>query len=214
MQDLPLLFALRRFRPAVETEYPELDQYKDSCVLIKTSKSIYNTWSFTIINNVKNILKHTKIISYNEDKWLDDQIVQFKIKVDYEIITSYIKFNNHCIKFDLNEYMIPLFKISDPHKILGDIYCDLHLEEYESYRFNLCPPKNNIKIPDHIAKVYIQSLIDNGDYCPISMEPFNINKTFLTSCGHALSQSSAELWFVKNNTCPVCRETILDELPK
>jgi hypothetical protein len=210
MQELPLLFAIRRFRPGVETEYPELKQYKDICILIKTSKSVCNTWSFTIINNVKNIMKDTKIILYNKDKWLDNNIIQFKIKVDHEIIISNIKFNNYCIKFDMNEFMIPLFKISDPHRILGDIYCDLHLEEYTSYRFTLFPPKNNIKIPDHIVKVYIQSLIDNNEHCPISMEPFDINKTFLTSCGHALSQSSAELWFAKNNTCPVCREINLE----
>ena len=204
MHELPLLFALRRYRPGIEFEYPELKDYKDSCVLIQTSKSLTNSYSLTILDNVATILKKTKIIEFNEDKWLDNDIVEFKIKVGYEIIISHVKFNNYCIKFD--EFMVPLFKMSEPHKILGDIYCDLHLDEYQRYRFNLFPIKNISIIPEHIAKVYIQSLIDKGECCPISLEPFKINNIFLTSCGHALSQLSADLWFAKNKTCPVCRD--------
>jgi hypothetical protein len=206
MQELPFLFALRRYCPDIENAYPELKRYKDSCILIQTSKSIYNTWSFTIINNVSSILKNTKIVSCTQDKWLDNEIVKFKIDVDNEILISYIKFNNYCIKYDLSGFMIPLFKISEPHKILGDIYCDLHLDQYDTYRFNLFPYKNSKIIPEHVAKVYIQSLINKGENCPISMEPLDIKNTFLTSCGHALSQSSADVWFAKNTTCPVCRE--------
>jgi len=209
MQELPLLFALRRYRPGIESEYPELEKYKDSCILIQTSKSAYNTWSFTIMNNVATILKHAKIVPFNEDKWLDNDIVQFNIEVEGsssgESIVSNIKFNNYCIKFDVDGFMIPLFKISDPHKILGDIYSDLHLDQYSSYRFNLFPAKNSNVIPAHIVKVYIQSLIDKNETCPISLESFEMDKTCITSCGHALSKSSAESWFSKNTTCPVCR---------
>uniref|UniRef100_A0A6C0HER9 RING-type domain-containing protein n=1 Tax=viral metagenome TaxID=1070528 RepID=A0A6C0HER9_9ZZZZ len=205
MYELPLLFALRRYRPGVEIDHPELEKYKDSCILIQTSKSVYNTWSFTILNNVASILKRAKITPYSEDRWLDNDIVQFKIQVDDERIISNIKFNNYCIKFDVDGFMIPLFKISEPHKILGDIYCDLHHDDYTSYRFNLFPSINKSVIPVHIMKVYIQSLIDKGETCPISLESFEIDKTCITSCGHALSKSSAETWFLKNTSCPVCR---------
>ena len=207
MQELPLFFALRRHRPNIELLHSNLESYKNTAVLIQTTKNSDKTWSFTLMEEPSAILNGAKMSPCSHDHWLNNDIVEFRIKVKSSTVKTHItvvKFNNYTI--DSDGCIIPLFKISDPCEILGDTFTNITLPQNSFYRFNLVYPKEiTSTIPPHIVNIYIQSLLDKKDACPITMEPFEKTTTCITSCGHALSKTGAYKWISEKKSCPVCR---------
>ena len=206
---LPPLFVIRRYRPDILDTRPEVLPYKDIAVLIK-SVNINNKWKLILIENPKNILENGTIVQSYDDLWLNYNIIEYNVQTanDKEYNIN-VKYNNHYI--DNKGEKIPLLKISDPCKILPlEFY---YLNIYDSFKFNfICGPikqdniiKNNI--PPHILNLYIENIINSGECCPITMEPFTKENINITKCGHAIS-NAGEIWVRNKGTCPVCRETI------
>ena len=52
--------------------------------------------------------------------------------------------------------------------------------------------------------------LDSDHNCSICLDVIEDNVITLQKCKHQFHRSCITMWFEKNNTCPLCRETILD----
>jgi hypothetical protein len=219
MYSLPPFFALRRYRPNVESDYPELDAYKNIAVLLQTTKNENNSWSLDIVQNPHRLLNGAIISSQMDDLWFNTKVIEVNIKQhnSSNVHKVSIKYNNTIIKY--NDSIIPLFKIGIPCTVLDDIFFHLKESQYVSFRFemkngpiqqSIIKPSTTIvlhknSIPQHMINTFIESLLDKKEICPILLESFTKDTICITSCGHPISKQSAETWFLQKKTCPVCR---------
>ena len=78
----------------------------------------------------------------------------------------------------------------------------------QEYRDMLEASKKKSTIPNHILKVYMDSLIEKNECCPVTLMPLTKETICLTKCGHAFSRLSAKHWIQDAHSCPVCREPV------
>ncbi len=60
-------------------------------------------------------------------------------------------------------------------------------------------------IPKRIARLVAIDYINNGEECPITMMPLDVDTTAVTSCYHVFEKSALEEWMKTNTSCPVCK---------
>jgi hypothetical protein len=218
MSDLPLYFAIKRYRPNIEEEYPSLEPYKNLGVLIQSTKNQNGSWSLEMVNNPSILIEDASTSVSNADRWFNNRIDEFQV-CKYNSTTTIplrIKFNYTIIVN--TDFTIPLLKISDPCNVLSKAFYDLPNNLDYGFELNnaiqretqtipkfLETKPQEIKIPSHIMSAYIQSLLDKKEVCPITMEPLEQDTLYVTTCGHAMNKGAAERWITQKKTCPVCR---------
>jgi hypothetical protein len=82
-------------------------------------------------------------------------------------------------------------------------------QEHHAPRRGQTEPTQTIvtaSLPQHIVNSYIQTLLQAGETCPISMEPLTQESSVITPCGHAVSKDAAVHWIQGAHSCPVCRK--------
>ena len=209
MSEFPLYFAIRRYRPNIEDDYPELEPYKNLGVIIQSTKDSSGTWKLDLVETPSILLENVRIVSSRRDQWYSDRIVDipvYKYKSS-STLTMRVKFSDTILITP--DFSLPLLKISDPCEVLSTKF--YNLPEYLSCGFDISLSLSseikggNSKIPEHIMAVYIQSLLDKKEVCPITMEPLQKESLHITSCGHAMSKAAATRWFAQKDSCPVCR---------
>lgn len=221
MADFPAYFAINRYRPNIDNQYPTLEPYKNLAVLIHSTKNANGTWVLELIENPLLLLEGYRVTNTTYDRWFNNRIVELPV-CKHESTTTILmrsRFNDSVL--ETPEYIIPLLKISDPCEVLSRKFYNLPenlscgFELLSSARVVSTPeisPKNNpiqtSKIPDHIIEIYIQNLLDKKEVCPITMEPLQRDSLHITSCGHAMSKGAAERWLNQKNSCPVCRTAL------
>jgi hypothetical protein len=205
MPEFPLYFAIRRYRPNIEDDYPELEPYKNLGVIIQSTKDSSGNWKLELLETPSILLENVRIIP-SRDEWYSNRIVDmtaYKYK-SKSTIAIRVKFND--IALVTPEFSIPLLKISDPCEVLSNKF--FNITEHTSCAFDVSsnvPLVVKPTIPEHIMAVYIQSLLDKKEICPITMEPLQKESLYITSCGHAMSKAAATRWFAQKDSCPVCR---------
>jgi len=223
MTNLPLYFAIKRYRPNIDHEFPDLEPYKNLAVLIQSRKNPNGSWKMELVDNPLLLIQDSSVTSSFQDIWFNKRIVEIPIckHSSTNTINLRIKYNDTILVN--SEYTIPLLKISDPCQVLSESFYNLNLPENLSYGFEL----NNVipsvsgslrstlqekpqesKIPSHIMAAYIQSLLDKKDLCPITMEPLERDTLYVTTCGHAMTKSAATTWITQKKSCPVCRTAL------
>lgn len=65
-------------------------------------------------------------------------------------------------------------------------------------------PKSSA-IPKRIARLVAIDYINNGEECPITMMPLDVDTTAVTSCYHVFEQGALAEWMKTNTSCPVCK---------
>jgi hypothetical protein len=60
-------------------------------------------------------------------------------------------------------------------------------------------------IPKRIARLVAIDYINNGEECPITMMPLDVDTTAVTSCYHVFEQGAIAEWMKTNTSCPVCK---------
>jgi hypothetical protein len=204
---LPPYFILKRYRPNITDNYPELELYKNISVLISVNKVSSDVWSLSLVEHPEIILDKTELIETSNDKWFNNKIQSFSVFANNKINNILITFNNYIINHSSG--YIPLFKISDPCCTLSEEF--VNLNQYKSFQFEL-KMKNSPKNKNNNS--YIQELINKNELCPVTMVPLTKDSIRLTSCGHAISKD-VEKWIVDKKTCPMCRAPqTLDKLSK
>jgi hypothetical protein len=211
--DLPNLFVLYRFKPNIGDTHPNLEPFQYIAVLVSSSKHNDGTWSLNMIANPSSILYGGRVRQNSSDIWFNGDIETFDIRGTDDIYQNNGLVSNIVIH---TSQIIPVLKLSKPCQTLGRIFTNLADDENSSWRFTCRPgifipdeqakiPILKPKIPQHIIDVYIQSLIDKKETCPINMEPLEKGKISITPCGHVMNASSVECWMRANHSCPVCR---------
>ena len=211
MPEFPLYFAIRRYRPNIEDDYPELEPYKNLGVIIQSIKDSSGNWKLEMLETPSILLENVRITS-SRDQWYSNRIVDMTTykHESKTIITMRVKFNDTVLVTP--EFTIPLLKISDPCEVLSRKF--FNLPNYISCAFNVSsndPIEVKVvepTIPEHILKIYIQTLLDKKEICPITMEPLQRESLHITSCGHAMSKAAATRWFAQKDSCPVCRAAV------
>lgn len=69
------------------------------------------------------------------------------------------------------------------------------------------PQQQNQRIPGHVLKRYIDSLICAKESCPITLEEFSLGNITVTGCGHAFEKGSLD----SVSACPICRANLVKE---
>lgn len=206
---LPQYFILKRYRPNISDNFPELDVYKNIAALISVKKISSNLWSLSLVEYPEIILEGIELIESNNDNWFNNTTPVFSVYSNNSVNNVTMKFNNYVLKCDSG--YIPLFKMSEPCYTLSDKFFKLKDDIYKSFRFELkikYSPKNK-----H-SNSYIQELISNNEVCPVTFVPLTRSSIRITSCGHAIS-NEVEKWIVDKKTCPICRAPqTLDKLTK
>jgi hypothetical protein len=202
--NFPSIFAIRRYRPEIDTVYSELKPYKNIVALIKAERN-NEKWNLRILDNPRSIIRESLIIESNEDMWFKNDIVTIYVDTNHNLNSITTKYNNYHIYTE--SMTIPLLKISDPCLLLGEKF--YNLKEYPDLYFQIEKGQEIKKplIPSHILNIYTKHVIDNKELCPITMEPLTKETIMITECGHAMS-SSAMKWINEKKSCPVCRVSI------
>ena len=65
------------------------------------------------------------------------------------------------------------------------------------------------KIPTHIFRSFVDSSIQNGEECPITMEKITRETVALTQCGHLFQKTAILKALEQYQTCPTCRSACL-----
>jgi len=214
MTQIPLYFAIKRYRPNIESEYPTLEPYKNLAVLIQSTRKSNGSWSVEMINNPSILIEDSSISASTVDRWFNNRIVEIPICKHASTTTMplRIKFSDAIIVN--TEFTIPLLKISDPCEVLSKAFYDLPNNLDYGFELNIVNPMSSkilpnkpgqFKIPSHIIAAYIQSLLDKKEVCPITMEPLERDTLYITDCGHAMNRGAAERWITQKKSCPVCR---------
>jgi hypothetical protein len=214
---LPPFFALRRYRPDIHETHPDLRSCKDIGVLIQTEK-VKDHWKFNLVEYPLSILDGAVIEKSDDDVWLNYDTPSCNV-VSYEGTnhTILLKYNGYYI--DNLSVRIPLFKLSDPCTVLSYEFYYLKERGNESYKINivrgpLCPVtevkvgKIKSNIPKHILDVYVNTILDKGERCPVTSELFTRDNIHITDCGHAVSNAVVNQWILKKKSCPVCRSIL------
>ena len=115
------------------------------------------------------------------------------------------KVTNYINKFHTTSQMSLLIAHSDSKKIPFDI-----IVIHNQYTGETDDKYNYIKkVPEYISDVIIKHAIENGETCPITMEPLEKSTTVVTSCFHFFEKSAIETWLNNKSNgskCPVCKQ--------
>ena len=231
---LPSRYILKRFKPDLQQTHPDLAIHKDDAILITTTQIGFQerVYEMEIQQNPIEVLGNSIILHSTSDIWFGGEKVVFTVKHAETMMKSVFTFND--IILDTIYGHIPVLKQSEPCQLFGNLFKFLHTDLYESYRFKCTPgtvlvapenpagggggypiPVEKGKVPQHILNVYIQSLLDKEENCPIQMVPLTKETVRITPCGHAMSASAAEYWITYKHSCPVCRQNCsVEELQK
>lgn len=68
--------------------------------------------------------------------------------------------------------------------------------------------QGDYSIPNNIAPLPLPVSYD----CTICLSALNIGNTRQTTCGHSFHKNCIEEWLLHNNTCPVCRHILVDDV--
>ncbi len=49
---------------------------------------------------------------------------------------------------------------------------------------------------------------DENDICSICMNNLNGNSVIITNCKHKFHSKCISEWYIRNNSCPLCREKV------
>jgi hypothetical protein len=60
-------------------------------------------------------------------------------------------------------------------------------------------------IPKRIARLVAIDYINNGEECPITMMPLDVDTTAVTSCYHVFEKAALDEWMKSSTSCPVCK---------
>lgn len=77
----------------------------------------------------------------------------------------------------------------------------------------LTETKSKTRMPQRVVNVYLDSLINSNEKCPIEFTKLTRENACTAPCGHAMSFSAAKTWLSVSKSCPVCRTELgVDDL--
>jgi hypothetical protein len=69
---------------------------------------------------------------------------------------------------------------------------------------------SNHKIPPHVFKILVETMVARKEVCPISMESLQIKTTAGLPCGHLFEEFSLTQALEQKMECPICRGSVLE----
>jgi len=203
--ELPVIFALRRYRPDITEKFPEFGPYKNLAVLINTNKAPDGSWTLNIINDPNLIVKESVIIKSYVDNWFNNGVSTLVVSNNNEMRPIKFMFNNYIISHSSGD--IPLLKMSDPCVTLSQEFYYLNSDWCSSFRFEFTS-LDTIKDVRSSGQLNINKMIEDTlarqEVCPVLMVDLCKENIRITSCGHAISVG-VERWIDDKRTCPMCR---------
>jgi hypothetical protein len=110
---------------------------------------------------------------------------------------------------------IYVYKITKPLLTLHSVYYYVSKDfDTEMRRHSILLPGSPLtvvreqqKIPGHVLKRYIDSLVSAKEACPVTLEEFSLGNITVTGCGHAFQKGSLD----SVSVCPMCRVNLVKE---
>jgi len=81
----------------------------------------------------------------------------------------------------------------------------------EEAKAEIALPLEMKKIPSHVLKGFVDSLIAAKEICPVSMEPLSLGGIAVTGCYHAFDRGSMDEIMKTSRLCPSCRSGLKAE---
>jgi hypothetical protein len=180
----------------------------------KVSAEYHKAVAYNVL--VNNEIKKTYITRTNE-KFINAngqeiQIIQLfnpcEILPDafYHIRTKNPLYSNYYITYPLTAgtYIEPI--VHNMSTLIGDLQSrrvvrHLPIEEI----IPRAPPPKKTIVPQRVINTFIESAIEKGECCPITMTPLEKSNTFVTPCWHSMSLS-AKRWIDEKSQCPLCKQ--------
>jgi len=111
---------------------------------------------------------------------------------------------------------VHLWNIDKANTILPSTYyhCSHGLDTENEWSFKVYPlapvvvapqqQKQSMTLPVHVLRCFMDSAIQRGDTCPITLEPLTKESIAYTSCGHLFDHAS----IMQCARCPTCRASL------
>ena len=124
----------------------------------------------------------------------------------YHIRAKNPNYSNYCITYPVAAatYIEPI--VHNMSTLIGDLQSrrvvrHLPIEEI----IPKAPPPKKTIVPQRVINTFIESAVEKGDSCPITMATLEKLDTFVTPCWHVMSLS-AKRWIDEKSQCPSCKQ--------
>ena len=99
--------------------------------------------------------------------------------------------------------------IDKPNTILpGTYYHVSHgMDTAKYWHFSVTSP-TKIAVPKHVLRAFMESSIDKGVECPVTMEKLTKVTIAYTACGHLFEREGIDTVVRGSGKCPTCRATL------
>lgn len=188
-------------------------------------------WHFSFIHKPLRYIENADLVQSNEDEWFGATLHVINIINNGNNYTR-IRYNGWVIISNVGKPNIPVVKIENKSAVLPPEFSNLDSRSHKSLRFIMkpgllyytppemeihetndttiktyysLPEKTKYRIPSHIVKEYLQSMIYKKEFCPIERIEFTQENICMTSCGHVMTHDSLTSWMKTSQTCPICR---------
>jgi hypothetical protein len=97
--------------------------------------------------------------------------------------------------------------LDKPNTILPGTYYHVcnGLDTAKHWHFNVPCPAKKITLPKHVLHTFMESSIDKGVECPITMEKLTKDNITYTVCGHLFERGGIDTAVRISGKCPTCR---------